>query len=94
MALMRRSSSGVSETEISPCPMKALRRNTGAVTPVSVWPASGPVRPGTGSAVPVTTAEKSRMGAFFAGERRRSVIGCPFRSSSISPSMGAPDQGA
>ena len=53
MDAMRRSSSGVPVTATLPCPMKAVRAKTGALTPVSVWPTVAASMPGTGSFVPV-----------------------------------------
>ena len=73
-------------------PRKAERANTSAPTPVSSSPQVSPVRPGTGSWVPVYTAEKAPKGVFPRGPRRM-VTDRPSHSSSSSPSMGAPDQG-
>ena len=94
MAEMRRSSSGVPVTTRPPCPMNAVRANTSAATPVSCSPASAAVRPGTGMSVPVYTAEKPRSGAFGASVQRRIVMHLPPCSSSSSPAMGLPLQGA
>ena len=91
-AAMRRSSWGAEVTESWSPPRKAERANTSAPAPVSSSPQVSPVRPGTGSWVPVYTAEKAPKGAFPRGPRRM-VTDRPSHSSSSSPSMGAPDQG-
>ena len=85
---------GVPVTTRPPCPMNAVRANTSADTPVSRSPASAAVRPGTGMSVPVYTAEKPRSGAFGASVQRRIVMHLPPCSSSSSPAMGLPLQGA
>ena len=74
--------------------MNAVRANTSADTPVSCSPASAAVRPGTGMSVPVYTAEKPRSGALGASVQRRIVMHLPPCSSSSSPAMGLPLQGA
>ena len=94
MAEMRFSSSGVPVTTRPPCPMNALRANTSADTPVSCSPASVAVSPGTGISVPVCTAEKPRSGAPGVSVQRRIVMHFPPCSSSNSPAMGLPLQGA
>ena len=94
MAEMRFSSSGVPVTTRPPCPMNAVRANTSADTPVSCSPASAAVRPGTGMSVPVYTAEKPRSGAPGVSVQRRIVMHFPPCSSSSSPAMGLPLQGA
>ena len=50
---MRFSSSAEPLIALSPWPMKALRRNTSRVAPVSASPAEAPSSPGTRSSVPV-----------------------------------------
>ena len=94
MAEMRFSSSGVPVTTRPPCPMNALRANTSADTPVSCSPTSVAVSPGTGMSVPVYTAEKPRSGAPGVSVQRRIVMHFPPCSSSSSPAMGLPPQGA
>ena len=90
---MRRSSSGVDWMAREPlCPRKAERSNTSRPTPSSSSPQSAPVRPGTGSWVPVYTASKVPKGVFPLGKRRM-VTSLPCHSRVISPSMGAPYQG-
>ena len=89
---MRRSSSGAAVRDSPPAPRKAEREKTGRPTPVSCSPQLAAVSPGTGSSVPVYTAEKEPKGAFPRGPRRM-VMSRPFHSRRISPSMGAPDQG-
>ena len=73
--------------------MKALRLKTSLPAPQSFSPAETPVRPGTGSAVPLYTAENSRIGAEALLVDRVSVIARPPYSISILPDMGLPDQG-
>ena len=74
--------------------MNAVRANTSTDTPVSCSPASAAVRPGTGMSVPVYTAEKPRSGAPGVSVQRRIVMHFPPCSSSSSPAMGLPLQGA
>ena len=50
---MRFSSSGLPLTATVPWAMKALRRNTSLLTPVSISPALEPLSPLTGTLVPV-----------------------------------------
>ena len=53
MALMRRSNSAELVTATAFWPTKAERSKTSRPTPVSSSPTLSPVRPGTGSSVPV-----------------------------------------
>ena len=90
---MRFSSSGANWMAREPLwPKKAERSKTSRPTPSSSSPQVSAVRPGTGSSVPVYTAEKEPKGVFPLGERRM-VMSRPCHSRVISPSMGAPDQG-
>ena len=50
---MRFSSSGLPLTAMVPWAMKAVRRNTSRLTPVSSSPALLPVMPSTGTLLPV-----------------------------------------
>ena len=61
---------------------------------MSCSPASAAVSPGTGMSVPVYTAEKPRSGAPGVSVQRRIVMHFPPCSSSSSPAMGLPLQGA
>ena len=89
---MRASRAGAPSIAAPPWPTKAERSNTSRGTPVRVSPALSPVRPGTGSAVPVYTASKRPKGVLPLGPRRR-VTDRPCQSSSTLPSMAAPLQG-
>ena len=89
---MRPSRAGAPSMAVLPWPTKAERSKTSRGAPTRVSPQFSPVRPGTGSSVPVHTASNLPKGA-PARLLRRSVMSLPCQVSSIVPSMGAPDQG-